>query len=75
MQFTTKDGSLLGLVDGVNDTFNTSVNLSRMQVTVNGVTQTLNVDCAAPWGSFVKFAPGSIPQPGSIVTVKGWTNL
>jgi hypothetical protein len=75
MQFTTANGSLQGTVDGVNDTFATSVNLSRMQVSVNGVAQTLNVDCCAPWGQFVKFLPGAIPQKGSIITVEGWTNL
>lgn len=75
MQFTTANGSLQGAVDGVNDTFATSVNLSRMQVARNGVSQTLNVDVAAPWGQYVKFLPGSIPQQGDLITVSGWTNL
>lgn len=76
MQFSTLDGSLVGQVDGKNDTFTTSVLLSRWRVFKNGVSMELGFDCAAPDGSaFLKFLPGSIPRPGDVITVSGWSNL
>lgn len=75
-QFSTRDGSLVGAVDGVNSTFSTSTLFGRAQVAVNGVMQTLNVDCCAPSGScFIKFLPGHYPQPGDVVTCEIWANL
>lgn len=72
-QFTTKDGTLQGVVDGVNRTFTLSVFLHRARVYVNGVGQTLNVDCQC--GPYcVIFMPQSTPAAGSIVTVEGWSN-
>jgi hypothetical protein len=72
MQYTTADGSLVGAVDGLNDTFTATVLLDRWQVYVNGVCQQLNVQCVAPGGAWLRFLPGFIPQKGDIVTVEGW---
>jgi hypothetical protein len=76
MQYSTRDGSLVGAVDGRNATFTATVNFGRVQVFVNGMAQTLDVDCCAPSGqSFIRFLPDSVPQPGDVVTVEMWTNL
>lgn len=72
-QFTTKDGTIQGVVDGVNRIFTVQVYLHRAWVWVNGVVQTQNVDFAFG-GTGLIFMPGSIPAADSIITLSGWGN-
>jgi hypothetical protein len=70
-QFSTKDGSIQGALDGVNAVFLVSANLARARVWRNGVMMTLNFDCIAG-GQAVLFLPGQIPQPGDVITIEGY---
>jgi ABC-type cobalt transport system substrate-binding protein len=70
-QFSSEDGSLQGVIDGVNAAFLISAFLTRARVYRNGVMMTLNVDCVAG-GRSILFLRGQIPQPGDVVTVQGY---
>lgn len=72
-QFSTNDGTIQGVVDGVNRIFRVAVYLHRAQVSVNGVYQTQNVDFAFG-GTGLIFMPGSVPAAGSVITLSGWGN-
>jgi hypothetical protein len=72
-QFSTNDGTIQGVVDGVNTIFTVGVYLHRAQVTVNGVVQTQNWDFAFG-GTALIFMPISVPAAGSVITVQGWGN-
>ena len=63
--------TIFGVMDGVNRIFTWGVVLRRADVFRNGVLQTLNVDvCVGP--TSMTFLPGSEPQPGDILTMRGW---
>lgn len=63
--------TIFGVMDGVNPLFTWQVAIRRGDVMRNGLRQTLNVDvCVGP--TSMKFLPGSIPQPGDVITMWGW---
>jgi hypothetical protein len=68
--FSTANGSLQGVMDGVNTLFTMGVTLKRGRVWRNGVLQTHGTDVAVV-GQAVVFLPGAEPQPGDIITVFG----
>lgn len=73
VQLSTVDGTLIGNVNGVNNTFIFQVYCHRARVFRNGVLQTQNVDVGVG-PTAIKFSPGSIPQLGDIVTILGYAN-
>lgn len=72
-QFSTNDGTIQGVVDGVNRIFTLGVYLHRAQVSVNGVYQTQNWDFAFG-GTVLIFMPISVPPKDAVITISGWGN-
>lgn len=70
-QFSTSDGSIQGIIDGLNANFSMGVVLHKAEVFRNGQELTLNVDCTAS-NRFLVFYGSHIPQPGDIITVLGY---
>ena len=70
-KFTTADGSITGVMDGINNTFTTGVVLKQAFVFRNGVWQTSGVDM---WlsGAYIVFLAGAEPVAGDIITAYGY---
>lgn len=69
--FQSTDGTLMGAINGVNNTFTMGVQLRKCQAFRNGIEMTQNYDYA--WGNnVVVFLAGQIPQPGDVLKVVGW---
>lgn len=66
MQLTTADGSIQGLLDGINRTFTTGIALKTADVYLNGQKLAANYDVATG-GQAIQFLVLA-PQPGDIVT-------
>jgi len=65
--------TIAGVLDGTNNLFTVSLPLARIQLWRNGLLQTLNQDFVAGPTAIV-FLPGSIPQPGDILTLLGYNS-
>lgn len=65
--------TIMGNCDGKNPIFVIQVMFQRLQVWRNGILQTAMQDYnAGP--TVIAFLPGSIPQPGDLLTVLGYNN-
>lgn len=74
VQFNTADGTIVGVIDGTNTVFWLSIGgVLTMQVFRNGVLQTPNVDYTS-LNNQITFLPGSIPQPGDLLTAEAYLN-
>lgn len=73
-QLSTADGTIQGVIDGVNSVLVWSVYLPRVDVFRNGICLTQGVDYGAG-PTAVAFFPGAIPQPGDIITIKGYGTI
>jgi hypothetical protein len=71
VQFSSASGTITGVINGINDTFYLSYPVSTAVIYVQGVLQTQGVNCTFG-ANQIKFLPGSIPQPGSVITAEGW---
>lgn len=71
VQYSSKTGSVVGSIDGINTIFWVVVGLTQANWYVNGLLQTAGTDYVG-MNNQATFLPGSIPQPGSIITVDGF---
>jgi hypothetical protein len=73
IQLSTTDGTIQGIVNGVNRVFTVQVYLHRAWVFRNGVRLTANVDYGFG-GIGLVFTPRAIPQTGDTIKISGWDN-
>jgi hypothetical protein len=66
--------TIQGTIDGINSLFVVGIWFPQMEIWVNGLLQEINKDCVIG-PTVIKFLPGSIPQPGSIITLNGFGTL
>ncbi len=67
IQVSTATGSIIGAIDGVNDTFVINLSVQSIEgVYRNGLLQTAMVDYLVTGVNQIQFTPGNIPQPGAI---------
>lgn len=69
--FSTADGSIQGLIDGINTVFTTGVYLKQAFVWKNGRAQTNGADVSVV-GAYLVFLPGAVPLQGDIITMAGY---
>lgn len=73
-QLTSIDGTIQGNIDGINSVFTWQVYFPLISLFRNGVYLTQGVDYGAGPNA-VAFMPGSIPQPGDVLTLKGYGSV
>lgn len=81
LNFSSADGTIQGLINGMNPIYTVGVQLQRTRVWRNGVFLSLNADVVAG-GNVVRFLDKGIPteqaphpnypQTGDIVLIQGW---
>ncbi len=71
VQFTTADGTITPLPDGVNATFWLSLGVLSFSLYRNGLLQTLTTDYNASNNEIV-FLPASIPASGDLISAVGY---
>lgn len=76
-QLTTAGGAaatIFGGIDGINATFTWGVWFPVIQLFKNGVLQQSTVDYGSG-PTALTFFPGSIPQPGDVLTIQGFGTI
>ena len=69
--FSTADGTLQGLVNGINASFTVGCLLRQAFVWRNGILMTNGLDIALG-GQSIEFLGSQIPQVGDVIRVEGW---
>jgi hypothetical protein len=69
--FSSADGTIQGVMNGVNPEFIIGCWMRRAQVWRNGQLMTLNVDCCVG-GQKIMFMGSQVPQSGDIIMVEAW---
>ena len=69
--FSSEDGSIQGVMDGINTVFSTGVYLKQADIFLNGLVQTYGINV---WlsGQFIIFLPGCVPQAGDRILASGY---
>lgn len=73
-QLTSTQGTIFGVIDGINANFYWQVFFPLIQVFVNQGLQISGVDYGAG-PTAITFFPASIPQPGSTITILGFGTI
>lgn len=71
VQFTSANGTIVGVIDGINAVFWLSVGIQSFSLYKNGLLQTMNADYTA-LNNQITFVPASVPQAGDLLTAEGY---
>lgn len=71
VQFSSANGTIVGVIDGVNNVFWLTLGVQSFSLFVNGARQTQNVDYVG-LNNQITFSGGSVPQPGATLTAEGY---
>jgi hypothetical protein len=66
-QFSSANGTIVGVIDGVNTVFYLTLGVLSLSLYRNGVLQTAGVDYTSQ-NNMITFLPASVPKPGDILT-------
>lgn len=71
VQFSSQNGTIVGVIDGVNSQYFLTVGIVSFSLFRNGLLQTYGTDYTAI-NNQINFLPGAIPQVGDILTANGY---
>jgi hypothetical protein len=72
IQFSSNDGTIVGVIDGINAVFWLVVGVVSFTLYRNGQLLTASVDYT-PLGNQITFLAPQVPQPGDVITADGYT--
>jgi hypothetical protein len=71
VQYSSANGTIIGMIDGINHRFWIVVGVTNMTLYVNGLMQTVGQDYTFI-GNQIDFLPDHYPMPGDRITADAW---